>query len=295
MLYQQLEFGRKLFEVVLMAIDGSRSVLQIYPTKLEFQDGTSGIQLEKSVSHQAVFKAIQAVLNQADIKQKTSLYNFSSNKVRKRNSGSKKQSLQNFFNVPRIEGLNIVEISEEIYRESAIKNGFKRVKISYPKEADNIIRGLTCATALYGLKCVVSIAVQKQSFYFCNDEGHNVAKCPVKDSICGNCQQKGLLTQNCSLAEKLKSLERQKIDYNDLYLNEDDYSEEQNERPAIVNLANILQLPDIQDNVTMSEYPLDSSTTSSNSLNISPNLIQIRSKLKSKNESHSVTLNHTNH
>ncbi|RNA35898.1 hypothetical protein BpHYR1_048556 [Brachionus plicatilis] len=135
------------------------------------------------------------------------------------------QLLHNFFNVLKINGLKIEEISEETYKDSTIKNGVKRVKISFPKDADPIIQSLSGPTVMYGLKCVFNIAGQKPKCYFCNDDGHNIAKCPLKHSICGKCQQKGHLTQKCSLAEKLKSLERNKIDYSDLFINESEETE----------------------------------------------------------------------
>lgn len=56
----------------------------------------------------------------------------------------------------------------------------------------NVVRSLSGPTILlHGLRCMVSISGQKQKCYYCNEEGHNVAKCPVQDSICGKCQLKG--------------------------------------------------------------------------------------------------------
>ncbi|RNA12086.1 hypothetical protein BpHYR1_008236 [Brachionus plicatilis] len=55
-----------------------------------------------------------------------------------------------------------------------------------------------------------------------SEEGHNIAKCPIKETLCEKCHQKGHLTQKCSIAEKLKSLERKKIDYNDLYIDQEE-------------------------------------------------------------------------
>ncbi|RNA39264.1 hypothetical protein BpHYR1_025648 [Brachionus plicatilis] len=74
---------------------------------------------------------------------------------------------------------------------------------------------------MYGLKCAVSIVGQKQKYYFCDDEGRNIAKCPVKEALCEKCHQKGHLTKKCSIAEKLNSLERKKIDYNELYIDQE--------------------------------------------------------------------------
>ncbi|RMZ95946.1 hypothetical protein BpHYR1_048244 [Brachionus plicatilis] len=71
------------------------------------------------------------------------------------------------------------------------KNGVRRVRISFPKEVENIIRSLSGPTMMYGLKCLVSFVGQKQKCYFCDEEGHNIAKCPIKETICEKCHQKG--------------------------------------------------------------------------------------------------------
>ncbi|RNA29072.1 RNA-directed DNA polymerase from mobile element jockey-like [Brachionus plicatilis] len=131
--------------------------------------------------------------------------------------------LKNFFNAVRIDGLKIEQILDERYKDRPErKNGVRRIRISYPKEVDNIIRSLSGPTIMYGLKCVVSIVGQKQKCYFCDEEGHNIAKCPVKDSTCERCKQKGHLTQKCSIAEKLKSLERKKVDYSELLVEQEE-------------------------------------------------------------------------
>ncbi|RNA01183.1 hypothetical protein BpHYR1_013050 [Brachionus plicatilis] len=75
---------------------------------------------------------------------------------------------------------------------------------------------------MYGLKCLVSIVGQKQKCYFYDEEGHNLAKCPIKETLFEKCHQKRHLTQKCSIAEKLKSLERKKIEYNDLYIDQEE-------------------------------------------------------------------------
>lgn len=131
--------------------------------------------------------------------------------------------LETFFNAVRIDGLKIESITEEKYKDRPErKNGVRRVRISFPKEVENIIGSLSGPTIMYGLKCLVSIVGQKQKCYFCDEEGHNIAKCPVKEKLCEKCHQKGHLTQKCSIAEKLKSLERKKIDYNDLYIDQEE-------------------------------------------------------------------------
>ncbi|RNA08170.1 hypothetical protein BpHYR1_021964 [Brachionus plicatilis] len=131
--------------------------------------------------------------------------------------------LETFFNAVRIDGLKIEHITEEKYKDRPErKNGVRRVRISFPKEVKNIIGSLSGPTMMYGLKCLVSIVGQKQKCYFCDVEGHNIAKCPIKETLCEKCHQKGHLTQKCSIAEKLKALERKKIDYNDLYIDQEE-------------------------------------------------------------------------
>ncbi|RNA22131.1 hypothetical protein BpHYR1_018971 [Brachionus plicatilis] len=131
--------------------------------------------------------------------------------------------LKNFFNAVRIDGLKIEQILDERYKDRPERNnGVRRIRISYPKEVDNIIGRLSGPTIMYGLKCVVSIVGQEQKCYFCDEEGHNIAKCPVKDSTCERCKQKGHLTQKCSIAEKLKSLERKKVDYSELFVKQEE-------------------------------------------------------------------------
>ncbi|RNA01169.1 hypothetical protein BpHYR1_038241 [Brachionus plicatilis] len=131
--------------------------------------------------------------------------------------------LETFFNAIRIDGLKVEHITEEKNKDRPErKNGVRRVRISFPKEVENIIGSLSGPTMMYGLKCIVSIVEQKQKCYFCDEEGHNIAKCPIKETLCEKCHQKGHLTQKCSIAEKLKSLERKKIDYNDLYIDQEE-------------------------------------------------------------------------
>lgn len=76
--------------------------------------------------------------------------------------------------------------------------------------------------------------------YFCNENDHSIANCPVKNTVCSKCQQKGHLTQKCSLAEKLKSFERTKIDYSELYVEEE---------TNIITDSTILQPPNVETNI----------------------------------------------
>ncbi|RNA25730.1 hypothetical protein BpHYR1_023739 [Brachionus plicatilis] len=82
------------------------------------------------------------------------------------------------------------------------KNGSRRAKISFPKEVENIIGSLSGTTIMY--------------------KGHNIAKFPLKDTICEKYHQKGYLTIKCSIAEKLKSHERKMINFNDLYIDQEE-------------------------------------------------------------------------
>ncbi|CAF0725089.1 unnamed protein product, partial [Brachionus calyciflorus] len=171
------------------------------------------------------------------------------------------QLLHNFFNVLKIDGLKIEDISEETYKDSTIKNEVKRVKIFFPKNADPIIQSLSGPTVIYGLKCVFTIAGQKLKCHFCNEDGHNIAKCPLKQSICGKCQLKGHLIQKCSLAEKLKSLERSKIDYSDLYINETE------PKTNIESYNAAPKTPEFSENWNMEQKSRHSSASSDTSLN----------------------------
>ncbi|RNA06046.1 hypothetical protein BpHYR1_050542, partial [Brachionus plicatilis] len=204
--------------------------------------------LDKPISHKVLFNALDIVLNQVENDAITSIYNFSSNKVwiikfnvvfdvaqifdREINingtnfrledankvpdlrryctfrfhflpSDFENHRLETFFNAVSIDGLKIEYITEEKYKDRPErKNGVRRVRISFPKEVENIIGSLSGPTMMY--------------------EGHNIAKCPIKETLCEKCHQKGHLTQKCSIAEKLKSLERKKIDYNDLYIDQEE-------------------------------------------------------------------------
>ena len=201
------------------------------------------------------------------------------------------QLLHNFFNVLKINGLKIEDISEETYKDSTIKNGVKRVKISFPKDADPIIQSLPGPTVMYGLKCVFTIAGQKPKCYFCNDDGHNIAKCPHKQSICGKCQQKGHLTQKCSLAEKLKSLERSKTDYSDLYVDESDEAEHSTN---IESYTAAPKTPEFPENWNMEQKSRHSSTSSDTSLN-TPVLKNFIRQKPSDDQSQVTSQNKTNH
>ena len=69
---------------------------------------------------------------------------------------------------------------------------------------------------------IISIAGQKQSCYFCLEQGHSLKDCPVKNLSCNKCKHKGHHESKCSLLERLKANEREKINYDDLILEDDD-------------------------------------------------------------------------
>ena len=201
-----------------------------------------------------------------------------------------KQILHNFFHVIKIDGLKIEDISDETYKESTIKNGVKRVKISFPKDADPIVQSLPGPTVMYGLKCVLTIAGQKPKCYFCNEDDHTIAKCPVKQSICNKCHQKGHLTQKCSLAEKLKSIERGKIDYSDLYVDES----EETETLTDTQLYNpVLKTPEFPVYINTEQRSRHSSASSDTSLHtpVLPNYFRPN---PNDDQCHVLALNKTN-
>lgn len=176
-----------------------------------------------------------------------------------------KELLRNYFDATKINGLKVEEISEETYRNSCVKNGVKRVKVSYPKESTQNVYNLTGPTLLYRLKCVISIVGQKQKCFFCNEESHNIAKCPVKNQACRSCNQKGHLTEKCSLAERLKAIERAKIDYSDLAIQEEEAEICQYENDTNV-IISIPITPVYQQNESMNSHTVPSTESSPKSM-----------------------------
>ncbi|RNA30003.1 hypothetical protein BpHYR1_010286 [Brachionus plicatilis] len=81
---------------------------------------------------------------------------------------------------------------------------------------------------------------------FCDDENHNVAKCPVKESLCEKCHPKGHMTHKCTIADKLKSIERQKIDYRELYI-----EQEEIQTNTDSNVDEMPKSPEYQPNATL--------------------------------------------
>ncbi|RNA18885.1 hypothetical protein BpHYR1_052619 [Brachionus plicatilis] len=150
--------------------------------------------LDKPISHKVLFCAQDVVLNQVENDAITSIYNFSSNKVWIIEFNAAMLLMLPKFSIVTSISMKLFSdlkmqinfrISEEKYKPER-KNGVRRVRISFPKEVENIIGSLSGPTIMYG---------------------HNIAKWPVKETLCEKCHQKGHLTKKCSIAEELKSLE----------------------------------------------------------------------------------------
>ncbi|RNA09504.1 hypothetical protein BpHYR1_018463 [Brachionus plicatilis] len=200
--------------------------------------------------HKVFFNALDIVLNQVENDAITSIYNFSSNKVwiiefnvafdvsqifnREINingtnfrledankvpdltryctfrfhflpSDFENHRLETFFNAVRIDGLKIEHITEEKYKDRPErKNGVRRERISFPKE------------------CLVSMLDNSRNAIFVMKKDTTYRNALLKKHFSKSVIRKGHLTQKCSIAEKLKSLERKKIDYNDLYIDQEE-------------------------------------------------------------------------
>ncbi|RNA34386.1 hypothetical protein BpHYR1_042167 [Brachionus plicatilis] len=161
-------------------------------------------------------------------------------------SNFKCELLKNFFDAFRIDGLRIEDISEENYKYRPLKNGVKRVKISYPKQTENIIKNLSGPANIFGLRCVVSIVGQKPKCYFCDDENHNVAKFPVKESLCGKCHQKEEIQTNTdeNVDEMPKTPEYQP-----------NVSNDQDSIALLLSSAQILKTPVLEDHLNTLQIP----------------------------------------
>ncbi|RNA05311.1 hypothetical protein BpHYR1_035704 [Brachionus plicatilis] len=61
-------------------------------------------------------------------------------------------------------------MTNDYYKDKPLKNGVKRT--------ENMIKNFSGPAYIFWLRCVVSIVGQKPKCYFCDDENHNVAKCP---------------------------------------------------------------------------------------------------------------------
>ena len=134
------------------------------------------------------------------------------------------QTITRFINNLKLKDLQIKEISNEKFKDEGwteVTNGIKRVRISYPIDIDEQVQNLVGPTTVFGLKTNITISGQKQRCFFCLDPNHTIKNCPVKNLECTNCKMKGHPAIKCSMAEKIKSMERDKIDYNDLAVDDD--------------------------------------------------------------------------
>ncbi|RNA28938.1 hypothetical protein BpHYR1_037535 [Brachionus plicatilis] len=122
-----------------------------------------------------------------------------------------KQLMRNYNDAYKINGLRVEEISKDSYRDRSSKNEVKRRPYN---------------------------------------EGDNTAKCPVKNQTCRNCNQKGHLTEKCSLAERLKAIERTKFFYSHVAIPEEEDEKCQNESNI---LTVIPKTPDFQENESIND------------------------------------------
>ncbi|RNA09242.1 hypothetical protein BpHYR1_017524 [Brachionus plicatilis] len=77
----------------------------------------------------------------------------------------------------RVDGLKKEQISMEIGKDRPErKNGIRRIRISYPKEGENILRSLSCKTIMYG----------KNVWFQSMDKNKNVAFVMKKVNILSN-------------------------------------------------------------------------------------------------------------
>ncbi|RNA26342.1 Pol, partial [Brachionus plicatilis] len=194
--------------------------------------------LNKTNQYRRLIRRIDVVLNQVENDEITSIYNFSSNKVWiiefnavfnvanifdrdiningtifKLKDANKvpdlrryctfrfhflssvcgNHRLETFFNAVRIDGLNI---------EKNIKILKKNIKIDP--------RGKIVSEELeYRFQKKLRTLLEAV-------RPHN------NETLCEKCHQKGHLVKKCSIAEKIKSLERKKFDYNDLFIDQEE-------------------------------------------------------------------------
>ncbi|RNA41600.1 hypothetical protein BpHYR1_003486 [Brachionus plicatilis] len=131
-------------------------------------------QLDKQISHNVFFSALDVVLNEVENDAITIIFNFSSNKVWIKEFNAAINVAKIFDCVININGAIFrLEDSNKVpdLRRPERKNGVRNVRISFPKEVENIIGSLSGPTIMYGLKFVVSIVVgHKQKCYFCDTE-----------------------------------------------------------------------------------------------------------------------------
>lgn len=137
-----------------------------------------------------------------------------------------------FIEQLRIPYLEITKITDEHYSDVGwrhVKNGVKRIKINFPTESEKLVNNLVGPVKFFGLRALITIAGQRPRCFFCHDQNHTIKECQLKDTLCTKCNYKGHPPDKCSLAEKIKSINRTKIDYCDLFMEELPESEPQTE------------------------------------------------------------------
>ena len=110
-------------------------------------------------------------------------------------------------------------VTDEKYNEKGfenVSNGVITARIEYDVESEEAVQNLSGATSIFGLKAVIIIADQKKRCHFCGDRSNIIRDCQIRKLHCEKCGLEGHHASKCSLAEKLKSIERSKIDYHDL-------------------------------------------------------------------------------
>ncbi|RNA15752.1 hypothetical protein BpHYR1_033513 [Brachionus plicatilis] len=129
------------------------------------------------------------------------------------------QTIKRFIYNLKLKELLVNEISNENLKEigwTNVTNGIKRVKITYPLDIDEQVQNLVGPTTVFGLKTNITISGQSQRCFFCLDQYHTIKSCPLKSLECSKCKLKSHPAIKCSMAEKIRSMERSKIDFSEL-------------------------------------------------------------------------------
>ncbi|RNA02670.1 hypothetical protein BpHYR1_000416 [Brachionus plicatilis] len=133
------------------------------------------------------------------------------------------QAITNFLNGLKFKELKILDIKNEHHKNfPSITNGVKRVKISYPLSIENQVQAIAGPIQVAQIRTIITIAGQKPSCYFCMEQGHSVKECKLKQTACSNCHLTGHCAAKCNIVERIKSMERSKVDYDDLFIEEED-------------------------------------------------------------------------
>ena len=119
------------------------------------------------------------------------------------------------FDISELSVANIEDEKCKVKGFEHINNGIKKVTIRYNNRSDELVQSMSGAVNFFGLKAIILVAGQKDKCHFCAQEGHILKNCPLKSLECGNCKQKGHVQAKCSIAERLKALSRNQIDYSD--------------------------------------------------------------------------------